>query len=71
MTNISGPRIVLCKQGLEVIYYIILITKLPCILLKFQNNYLMCRSLNIGLFDITFIFNEMIYSVILFETGNE
>ena len=28
------------------------------------------RSLNIGLFDISFIFNEMSYLVILFETGN-
>ena len=29
------------------------------------------ESLNIGLFDISFIFNEMSYLVILFETGNE
>ena len=29
------------------------------------------RSLNIGLFDISFNFNEMSYLVILFETGNE
>ena len=29
------------------------------------------RSLNIGLFDISFILNEMSYLIILFETGNE
>ena len=31
----------------------------------------MGRSLNIRLFDISFILNELSYLVILFETGNE
>ena len=40
-------------------------------ILSYAKNKFKGRSLNIGLFDISFILNEMSYLVILFETGNE